>query len=450
MEELKKNQIYCVEITGYSSEGLGVCRIAGRAVFVPHALPGERWEIKILKVTASTVYGKGLTLLQASAARCIPTCPHFGICGGCDLQHMSYQEELRFKLERVNNAFRRIGGLEFQLTEIIPADKIESYRNKGIYAVGTGCTGFFRSRTHEIIPIQRCIIQPEVFDRAANALRQFMVRYNIPAYNEQSGSGSIRHIFFRIAYSTGQAQAAIVTAKPLKKALSPPLVAMLREACPELIGILLNVNPNRGNTVLKGEFQTLWGEPVLRDRLCGLEFTLSPLSFYQINPPQAEKLYDKAVAYAAPQGGTVLDLYCGAGTISLCLARSADRVIGAEIVPDAVENARKNALANGISNVEFICADAGQAAQQLADRGIHPDAIVVDPPRKGLNHEVIDAIVQMSPTRLVYVSCDPGTLARDLRILLDNGYAPAQGAALDMFPRTRHVECVALMSRVEK
>lgn len=455
MEELKKNQTYTAEISGYSSTGAGVCRINGRAVFVENALIGEVWELLILKVSSSAVYGKGIKLLSSSPERREPDCPVFGKCGGCDLMHMSYDEELRFKLRRVNDAIKRVGGIDFTVPEIIAADEdqIYRYRNKGIFAIGQdkcgqAVSGFYRERTHDIIPVNDCLIQTELSVRCSAALRDFMDKTGVPAYDELSGKGQIRRLFTRSSVKYPQSVVVVVSAKGLHEH-TQALVDCLRENCPELTGIVLCINKDRGNTVLGGEFYTLWGSEFIEDELCGLKFRISPMSFYQINPIQAQKLYDRAVAYASPDGeSTVLDLYCGTGTISLCLAKRAKKVYGAEIVEDAVLNARQNAEENGIKNAEFILGDAADAAASLSKSGIRPDAVVVDPPRKGLSESVIDTIAEMSPSRVVYVSCDPGTMSRDLKRFKGHGYALSYGTAVDMFPRTSHVETVCLLSKL--
>lgn len=448
MEKLEKNQIHSAVITGYTSEGAGVCRIGGRAVFVPGALSGEDCRVRIVKVSSSAVYGKLEEVIAPSPERTAPDCPVYGKCGGCGLLHMSMEEEKRFKLARVNDAIEHIAGLDFRIDELIAADSRQAYRNKTIYNVAPGpVSGFFRRRTHSVVPIERCGIQPACFDRAAEAVRGWMRKYDIPAFDEASGRGCVRHIFTRFGFATGELQLTLVVAHPLRgheKTLTEAVAA----ACPELKSLVVCLNKSHGNTVLQGTLKTIWGSSTISDRLCGLEFELSPFSFYQVNPAQAERLYMRALEFASPDGlGTVLDLYCGAGTISLCLARGAKRVIGAEIVPEAIENARQNAVRNGIENAEFICGDAGQAAQQLESSGIRPDAIVVDPPRKGLSPEVIEACSAMSPERIVYVSCDPGTLARDLKLFAERGWMPRSGAAVDMFPGTAHVETVVLLSR---
>ncbi|MGN1002794.1 MAG: 23S rRNA (uracil(1939)-C(5))-methyltransferase RlmD [Oscillospiraceae bacterium] len=449
MTELKKNDIFEAEIENWSSDGAGVCRIGGRAVFVPGAIPGETWRVRIVKVTSSAVYGKGEERLSSSPDRTVPDCPAFGKCGGCALRHVRYEAELDFKLQRVNEAYRRIGGLDLRAEEILGGET-EGYRNKGIYALGPGpVCGFFRPRSHQVIPVERCRIQTEGSDRAAQALRRFMEEHRVPAYDEATGKGLVRHVFTRSAFSTGAMQVTVVAAGGFG-AKTEALCRAIREACPEVTGIILNVNKSRGNTVLAGDFYTLWGQDTLRDTLCGLDFSLSPRSFYQVNPAQAERLYARALAYAAPEGrGLVLDLYCGAGTISLCLARGAEAVIGAEIVPEAVENARENAARNGVNNVEFICADAGQAAGELLRRGTRPDAVVVDPPRKGLSPDVIESVCSMAPDRVVYVSCDVATQARDLRLFAERGYKAVKATAVDMFPRTSHVETVCLLSKLK-
>lgn len=446
MEELRKNNIYEAEVTGLTSEGAGVCRICSRAVFVPRAIPGERWRIRIVKVTKTAVYGRGEELLSASPERVEPACPNFGRCGGCSFLHMSYEAELRYKLERVNDAFKRIGGLELCAERIIGSETVEGYRNKSIVAVGEAenglVAGFYRSGSHDIVPVERCLLQSDEASACARSVTGWMKRRGVRA-----GSGGVRHVYTRRARD-GAALCCVVTGRRFSPALARTLVESLRRGCPGLVGVVECLNRSESNTVLSGEFRTLWGSSALTDVLCGSEFELSPQAFYQINPPQAERLYELAVDYALPEpGGTVLDLYCGAGTISLALARRAGQVIGAEIVPEAVENARRNAARNGIGNAEFICADAGDAARLLSERGTRPDAIVVDPPRKGMSEEALRQVAKMQPKRIAYVSCDPATLARDLKRLTELGYVPQKAVAVDMFPKTAHVETVVTLTK---
>ncbi len=452
MEKLEKNQICVVVIDGYTSEAYGVCHVNGRAVFVPFAMPGEKWEIRIVKVTNSAVYARGETLLSPSPEREEPGCPYFGKCGGCDTWHMKYEEELRFKLDRVNAALRHIGRQDVEADSILGCETVEHYRNKGIFAVaerdGKAVYGFYRERSHEIIPMESCRIQKTLSSRVAEAVTRFMNDRRIPAYQEDTGRGTVRHIFCRQAVKRRDSLACIVSARGFG-ADTGALVEHLQTACPELTGIVLNINKSRGNTVLAGDFYTLWGDADIRDMLCGHEFCIAPQAFFQINPPQAEKLYAKAVEYAALlRDSLALDLYCGAGTISLCLAEKAGTVIGAEIVPEAIENARANAAHNHIENIEFLCADAGEAAETLASRGLKPEVVVVDPPRKGMDEAAIRAVCQMSPARVVYVSCNPATLARDVRLFGEHGYALRKATAVDMFPRTRHVEAVCQLVHI--
>ena len=400
-----KNQIYTVTIEGYTSEAYGVARVEGRAVFVPRALKGETWQIRLVKVTESAVYARGEMLLQPSPERRESLCPYFGKCGGCDTWHMSYGEELRFKLDRVNDALKHIGQQTVLAEEIIGSDAVTRYRNKGIFAVaaqdGAVQCGFFRERSHELIPVDSCLIQNELSERAAKAVTAFLLSSGIDAYDEASGKGTVRHVFCRKAVKTADAVVCVVSARGFgDRTLS--LVAAIREACPEASGIVLNINKTKGNTVLSGDFYTLWGRADMTDELCGSVFSISPQAFFQI-------------------------------------------VIGAEIVPEAVENARENARTNGIENIEFICADAGKAAETLAKRELHPEAVVVDPPRKGMDEKAIHAIASMQPDRVVYVSCNPATLARDILRLSSCGYTLQNVTAVDMFPRTSHVETVCCL-----
>ena len=447
MDTLKKNEIYTAEIDGFTSEALGVAHIASRAVFVRGALPGETWRIRIVKVTKSVCYGRGEELLSPVPERRAPECPVYGRCGGCACMHMSYAAELEFKRRKVDDALRRVGGLDIAVDGIIGSDAALGYRNKAVFAVGGGSEpvfGFFRAGTHEVVPVEGCLLQSEAANACARAVTGWMRANGVPAYDEASGAGLIRHVFVRTSRAGG-AVCCVVAAGGLGPR-TDSLAAALRAACPGLTGVVLCVNKSRGNTVLSGSFYTLWGEAEMTDSLCGSEFSIAPQAFYQVNPPQAERLYSRAVELALPElGGIVFELYCGAGTISLSLARRAGRVVGAEIVPEAVENARENARRNGAENVEFICADAAEAAERFRGRGESPDVIVVDPPRKGMSAAAVRECAAMSPERIVYVSCDPATLARDAKLFKEYGYSPAAATAVDMFPRTSHVETVMLL-----
>ena len=451
MDNLRKNQIIRVRIDAYSADASGICHVEGCTVFVPGTIAGEEWEIRILKVLKNSAFARAEKLLLPSPARIESGCRCYGRCGGCDLRHMSYEEELHFKLTKVNDALKRIGKQEVFAAEIVGSECIDAYRNKGILAVGSlngkAVAGFYRERSHQIIPVERCAIQDELTHRAANALVNFMNENAIAPYDEESGCGVVRHIYCRRAVHTDDRLLCIVARKGFGTK-TQALVSILRSSCPELTGIVLNINKSKGNTVLAGDFYTLWGKDYIRDTLCGLYFDIAPQAFFQVNPPQAERLYSKALEYAAlTKDNLAFDLYCGAGTISLCLAQNAGRVIGAEIVPEAIENAKSNATLNGIMNVEFLCTDAGEAAQMLAEHGLLPDVVVVDPPRKGMQEEAVSAVASMEPKRIVYVSCDPSTLARDVLRFSGNGYTLQAATVYDLFPRTKHVETVVLMTR---
>ena len=357
--------------------------------------------------------------------------------------HMDYDQELAFKLGRVNDALRRIGGVDLRAERILPAPRQEGYRNKAIYnfAPGPVC-GFYRPRSHQVVSAPRCLLQPEAFDRAAQALLGWMKDAGVPAYDEAPGRGLIRHLFLRMTSS--HFAACIVAAGDVPMAAADAL----RAACPQLTGVLLCVNRAPGNVVLDGPIRLLWGSDIVEETVCGARLALSPLTFFQVNTAQAQALYQLAGQYAEPAGKTVLDLYCGAGSIGLAVARDAKRLIGSDIVSAAVENARSNALRNGVS-AEYFCGDASDAARKLAADGLRPDVIITDPPRKGMDEPVLEAIGAMAPARLVYVSCDPATLARDLKRLTALGFVPRRCAAVDMFPRTSHVETCVLLSKLK-
>ena len=442
MTELVKNQIYDAEITGFSSDGGGVCRIEGRAVFVPRAIPGELWRVRIVKANRTAIWGRGEELLRPSPHRIEPRCPVYGKCGGCACMHMDYETELRFKRRRVDDALRRIGGLDLRTEGILGAEDTEGYRNKAIYNFAPGpVRGFYRARSHDVISTSRCLLQPECFDRAADALCAWMVENDIPAYDETSGKGLVRHLFLRSGAKEGLL-ACIAAAGDLP--ISP--VDALRRACPELTGVLLCHNDRPGNTVLTDDIRPLWGAQTVEQSLGGARFQLSPLTFFQVNTAQAERLYALAGSYAELSGKLVLDLYCGAGSIGQAVARDAARLVGNDVVPAAIENARRNAEENGIPNAEYFCGDASAVAKRLAEEGLRPDVVITDPPRKGMDEAVLRAIADMGPDRLVYVSCDPGTLARDLKRLHALGFAALRCQAVDLFPRTSHVETCVLLS----
>ena len=449
---MEKNELLELNIEGYTAGGEGVAHHEGRAVFIPGTICGEKWRVRIVKAAESgACYGRGEELLSASPERRESGCTAYPRCGGCAVRHMSYAEELRFKLQKVNDALHRIGGLDLTLTEIIPAAENARKRCKVIYNVGTGAdggpiAGFYRPRSHEIIPEPACTqVLPEA-NRLCAAVLAWMRQEKVCACDEKNGIDGIRHIFVRSSHATGETVLTLMSSRSLSAREEKTLLETLRRESGELTGLVLGVNRHGGNVVLAGELRTLWGSERMTEELCGLRYELSPRSFFQVNPPQAERLYERAVGYAG-ETGLMMDLYCGTGTISLLLSRRAERVIGVEVIADAVENARQNAARNGIKNTEFLCADAAEAAQMLRDRGERPTCVVVDPPRRGLDAGVVDCIADMSPERVVYVSCDPATLARDLARFAGRGYTAETGCAVDMFPGTSHVETVVLLVR---
>ena len=448
MAALEKNNIYTARIEGYSSEGLGIARIDGQVVFVHGAVRGELCRILVMKVLKNAAFGKVTELLEPSPERREPDCPYYGRCGGCDFRHLSYREELWAKRQRVQDALTRLGGSDVEVEEILGAADPLYYRNKSQYPVSAGKVGFYRARTHDVVDIEHCLIQKPQADAAAAALRDYMRDFAVPSYDEKTGRGLLRHLYVRTNRRGESLVCVLANGERLPH--EEKLVGRLRRAVPDCVGVVLGVNTRRGNTILGERYRTLWGADTLEDELCGLTFRISVPSFYQVNRDQAEVLYRKAVEYAGLTGGElVVDLYCGAGTITQVMAGGAGRVIGAEIVPEAIEDARENARRNGIENVEFFCGDAAQLAADFAGRGLRPDVICVDPPRKGLAPEVIAAAAQMAPQRVVYVSCDPGTLGRDVKRFAEYGYRVQRAAACDLFPGTRHIETVVLLSKGE-
>ena len=447
MEQLREKQVYTGTVEGYSSEGQGIVRLDGAVVFVPGAIRGEEIDLRVTKVMKTAAAGEIAAIRRPSPERRKPACPWFGQCGGCTFQHMTYAEELRAKEQRVRDALLRLGGTRVAVEEMLGAPCVERYRNKSQYPVGAdGTVGFYRARSHQVVPVERCLIQSPQADRAAEALRRWMARYRVPTYDEKTGKGLVRHLYVRVNRA-GEALICVV-ANGRRLPREPELAALLREAVPSMAGLVLNTNTQRSNVILGDRYRTIWGESYLMDTLQGLEFRLSVPSFYQVNREQAEVLYSKALEFAGLRGTeTVLDLYCGTGTITLCLARGAYRAIGAEIVPEAIEDARENAARNGVQKAEFFCGDASAVAARLAEEGLRPDVVVVDPPRKGLAEDVVETIAAMGPERVVYVSCDPGTLGRDVKRFAALGYEARRCAAVDLFPRTAHVETVLLLTR---
>ena len=447
--ELAKNQEHTVTIEGYGEGGMGVARIDGRVVFVHGALRGEKCRVLILKTLKSVAFAKVLEVLEPSSERIMPDCPYFPRCGGCTYRHIRYEEELRLKKQRVQDNLSRIGGSDVTVEEILGAQDTLRYRNKAQYPVSKdGAVGFYRARTHEVIECEHCLLVKPEADAAAEALREYMQSCRVAGYDEKTGRGLVRHLYVRSNAAGESLVCVLVNGDKLPK--EDRLVTLLRDACPKCTGIVLGTNTKKGNVILGDRYRTLWGSDRLEDTLCGKTFRLSVPSFYQVNRVQAERLYAKAIEFAGLTGQeTVLDLYCGAGTITLALSDHAKKVLGAEIVPEAIDDARENAARNGVKNAEFFCGDASDVAKKLARENLRPDVITVDPPRKGLAADVVESIAEMQPGRVVYVSCDSATMARDVKRLADLGYTAQRACAVDMFPRADHVETVVLLSKGE-
>ena len=446
--ELAKNQEHTVTIEGYGEGGMGVARIDGRVVFVHGALRGEKCRVLILKTLKSVAFAKVLEVLEPSSERITPDCPYFPRCGGCTYRHIRYEEELRLKRQRVQDNLSRIGGSDVTVEEILGARDTLRYRNKAQYPVSKdGAVGFYRARTHEVIECEHCLLVKPEADAAAEALREYMQSCCVAGYDEKTGRGLVRHLYIRSNAAGESLVCVLVNGDKLPK--EDRLVTLLRDACPKCTGIVLGTNTKKGNVILGDHYRTLWGSDRLEDTLCGKTFRLSVPSFYQVNRVQAERLYAKAIEFAGLTGQeTVLDLYCGAGTITLALSDHAKKVLGAEIVPEAIDDARENAARNGVKNAEFFCGDASDVAKKLARENLRPDVITVDPPRKGLAADVVESIAEMQPGRVVYVSCDSATMARDVKRLADLGYTAQRACAVDMFPRADHVETICLLSKL--
>ncbi|MCD7823689.1 MAG: 23S rRNA (uracil(1939)-C(5))-methyltransferase RlmD [Oscillospiraceae bacterium] len=449
---LSKNDIIELSIDSLSSDGSGIGRHDGMAIFVPDAAVGDRISARILKVNKTYAYAKIEKLLRASPDRIEPDC-FVHACGGCVYRHISYDAELRAKEQSVRDAFRRIGGFEQEPEPIAGSPKANRYRNKVQLPVsmadGRAYCGFFSPRSHRVVPVGDCLLQPEIFTEICNFIINYVNRNNISVYDEKTGMGILRHIYLRRGFHTGEIMLSLVCTKETR--LFDSLSTELTDRFPGIMTVLLNINSAATNVILGSKDICLYGSGTIRDRMCGVTVEISPHSFYQVNTEAAENVYRAAKEFLNPDGSeTLLDLYCGIGTVGLSMAQSVRRLIGVEIVPAAIENARRNAKMNGINNAEFLTGDAGTVAEKLIQRGEKPDVIIVDPPRRGCDAETLSAIGKMSPKKLVYISCNPATCARDLAILAKSGYELQKFKPFDMFPRTAHVETVALMVKTKE
>ena len=445
---MKKNDLIEIDIEKFAGES-GLTHLDGVTLFVSGALPGERVQARLEKLQKNIGFAKTLRVLRPSQDRREPRCPFYAQCGGCTLQHMTYEASLAMKRDHVADVQKHIGGIDLSVPPVIGMENPWHYRNKSAMPVGgepgNAVIGYYAPRSHRLIDISHCLLITLQANEAAAVFRSWMNRFRIPPYREETRTGLIRHFVTRVS-RRGEIMATVVTASDTV----PHLPEMVNDLCrlPGMKSICLNINPAPGNVILSDTVRVLYGQECLKDELCGLSFSLSPLSFFQVNPVQTEKLYAIALDFARLTGKeSVCDLYCGAGTISLMLAKKAARVLGIEAVPAAVENARENARENGIGNVSFLAGEAENLLPALTRKGFHPDVFMLDPPRKGCDRAVLDAIASCGAERIVYIACDPATQARDIRILTGLGYRAEQTQSVDMFCQTGHVETVVQLSK---
>ena len=451
---IKKNDVINLKITSATAEGSGVGKTQdGIAVFVPLSAVGDELEVRILKTKKTYAFGKIERIIKPSDSRIQSDCAEFSKCGGCVWRHISYEAECELKRQKVIDAVTRIGGVSNAVfAPIIACDSINRYRNKAQLPIGRDKNGnvqigFYAFHSHRIIDCRDCALQPEIFSRVIELTREFIEITDADIYDEQTGKGRLRHLYIRMGEITGELMVCyVVNGNVLKQ--EDLLIKMLRDNLPNLRSVIINSNREKTNVILGSKNRTAYGSDYITDELCGLKFKISPFSFWQVNRRQAEKLYNKAKEYANLKSDEILlDLYCGTGTIGLTMAKYCKALIGVEIVEDAIKDAEENAVVNGIENARFICADAPKAAEKLKNEGLKPDVIILDPPRKGCGEELVNTIFKMAPDRVVYVSCDPATLARDLKYFTQGNYSVKEITPCDMFSRTAHIESVCLITK---
>ncbi len=449
---LQKNQECHLKIVDISYDGLGIGKIDGIVVFVPNAVVGDELIVKILKVSKSCVYAKISSIISPSPNRIKPECSVAYKCGGCSLQTMSYAAECDFKYKRVKDCMERIGRISCPVSSIVEAEQIYHYRNKAQYPIGwqneENVAGFYAPRSHRVVPSEDCKLQPHIFSEILKAFLQFLNEHSLYSHQLQKERGMIRHLYLRQSSIDESIILSVVSSK-LSLPNEKELVSFLISRFPSIIGILINYNPNDTNVILGKKNRLLYGVSELEDLLAGIRLTLSPQAFYQINHSQTEKLYKIAKEFALSSSSrkTLLDLYCGVGSIGLSMADSFEKIIGIEVIPEAVENARRNAELNNIDNAEFYCIDASKMPDIIKNKTISPDVVILDPPRKGCAINVIDFVSDINPEVVVMISCNPATCARDLALLESRGYMVEKITPVDLFPRTTHVETVALLSK---
>ncbi|MCY8234835.1 23S rRNA (uracil(1939)-C(5))-methyltransferase RlmD [Priestia endophytica] len=448
---VEKNQYVTVKFEDLTHEGAGVAKVDGFPIFVQNALPEEEGNVKIIKVKKGFAIGRMMETTKESRFRTKPPCPVYKQCGGCQLQHMKYEAQLDYKTKQVKEVLARLGNIkDVTVHPTLGMEDPWNYRNKAQVPVGESegglVAGFYKQRSHDIIDIERCMIQQEQNDDVVQSVREICSKYGIRAYDEKKHKGTLRHVMVRYGATTGEQMVVLVTrTKELPN--KNKVIEELRARLPQLKSIVQNMNSKKTNVIMGDETTMLWGEEYIYDNIGDIKFAISARSFYQVNPTQTKVLYDKALEYADLQGEEeVIDAYCGIGTISLFLAQKAKKVYGVEIVPEAIEDAKRNAELNGITNAEFEAGKAEEVIPAWYKKGISADTLVVDPPRKGCDEALLNTIIDMKPNRVVYVSCNPGTLARDLQVLEEGGYKTVEVQPVDMFPHTTHVECVASLT----
>lgn len=449
--DIKKNDIINIDITNISSDGNGVGKKDGFAVFVPMTDVGDNVDVHIIKVTKNYAVGKIKNINSLSKNRCENQCDCYSKCGGCCFRHITYEKELEYKRNYVASNMKRIGKLDIEVTDVVPSSSIDRYRNKAVYPVqridGKVQIGFFSKHSHRIVGCNDCLLQPEVFSQIIQKLKTFFDETNYSIYDEVNDCGILKHIFLRKGTVSDEIMVCFITNAD-KLPLKDDIIKLLTENFNNIKTITININKNKGNTILSDKIDTIYGEGTINDTLCEIDLKISPLSFYQINHSTAENIYRKAAEIANLKPDDILlDLYCGTGTIGLSMANKVSKLIGVEIIPQAIENAKENAKRNSINNARFICADAKAAVKQLHEEKIKPTVVILDPPRKGCDRSVIETVVSMNPDRVVMISCDSATLARDLSAFKELGYTADKVIPHDMFPRTNHTECVVRLSR---
>lgn len=449
-----KDQVVEIEIVDLGDGGEGIGRFEGMTLFVDGAIIGDRVKVKIHTVKKNYAIGKVVGLIQPSSFRVEPECPHFRKCGGCQIMQMDYEQgQLSYKAKVVKDALERIGGFkDLSIEPIIGMKNPLRYRNKGQYPVqmdraGQLALGFYEKASHTVVNVSDCLLQSESHALINQLIRDFIIEHNVSLYDEHTHKGILRHVMIRNSQSGGLMVVLVINAKSIRR--ESLLVEKLKSAVEKLESIVINVNESKGNRVLGFENRVIYGTPSISDHIDDLKFEISPLSFFQVNPVQTEILYQKALEYAELTGKeNVVDIYCGIGTISLFLAQKAKKVVGVELIDAAIADAKANALRNGFDNTEFHVGKAEEVIPSLYEQGLSADVVVVDPPRKGCEREVLETILKMAPQRIVYVSCKPATMARDLKILCESGaYEVVKVQPVDQFPHTSHVEAIILMTR---